>query len=370
MTKQTKYIVGQVYEVELGLIALPDDKLTSRFSIGNNFLSVKADIERQGQLIPCGAQLLNEDQLKAFPGKLFMLTEGVHGRLKVAELLKRKLFIQVHEPKSDAGILERAIASNGPRSVMSAMDISVVATRLEAMGFSVEAACKQLSWVAGKGKPLGTQRYWQYKRLQGLPVAIQHMAHIGAIKLDAVLHMTNRKLTEDQYTNIVAQAKDTRARLAHEEWEADQKYTTREKDVVLQAAMKGEEAPEPQYTPKKRVKAENEPLTTDEVKDAMEELGVSPKPDTRPDPNKPATGPMAQDELLTHIALLRQRGGVLIEVANCIQGLVERKLTSQEFCDAMEAMFADGKGKAKVIRRTIAEKLANALDGKILEPVV
>ncbi len=363
MTKAnvTGYKVGSVYQVALNLLLLPDPKLTVRFGVGINIASVKADIERQGQLIPCGAQLLSDEQKAANPGKVLLLTEGVNGRYEIAKLLGRELEVLIHSPKSDAGILDRAVASNGPLSVMSVMDISVTATRLEAQGYSEQDCLSKLSWVAGKGKALGKQRFWQYKRLQGLPVAIQQMAHLGTIKADAALHMTNRKLTEDQYTAIVTQAKDTRARLAHEQWEADQKYIEREKDVVLQAAMKGEVPPEPAYTPKKRVKAEGDPLTTGEVTDAMQELGISKKDDPRPDPNPPAAGPLTHQELLADLDKLKSLGGLMVEVGECIESRILRKITAQDFCDQMKALIENDHPPAKVIRRKIREKAGKVL---------
>ncbi len=369
MTKTTKYIVGQTYSVALNTILLPDVKLTARFALGNNFLSVKADIERQGQLVPCFANLLSEDELKAHSGKLFKLLEGAMGRYKVAELLNRELLIQIVEPRTDAGILELAISTNGPRSAMSAMDISVAATRQEALGFSEDRACQNLSWVAGKGKPLGKQRYWQYKRLQGLPVEIQHMAHLGAefggIKLDAALHMTNRKLTQDQYAAIVAGVKDTRKRLIHEEWERDQKYIEREKDAVLKASM-GEALPkEPEYTPRKRAKAEGEAITTQEVTDTMQELGISPKPDSRPDPNPPATtatqaAMLSHAEIFAATAKLREIGGVAQEAADAIDALITKKISDEDFCKAMRALVENGSPTAKRNRREVRQKEGKA----------
>ncbi len=354
----TDYKVGSAYSVALNLLLLPDPKLTVRFGVGINIASVKADIERQGQLIPCGAQLLSDEQKAQYPGKVLLLTEGVNGRYEIAKLLGRPLEVLIHSPKSDAGILDRAVASNGPLSVMSVMDISVTATRLEAQGYSEQDCLTKLSWVAGKGKPLGKQRFWQYKRLQGLPIAIQQMAHIGAIKSDAALHMTNRKLTEDQYTAIVAQAKDTRARLLHEQWEADQKYIEREKDVVLQAAMKGEAPAEPQYTPKKRAKTEGDALTTPEITDAMKELGISKKDDPRPDPNPQAVpgSPLTHQELMADLGKLKELGGLLVEVGECIESRILRKITAQDFCDQMKALVDNGSPKAKVKRREIREK--------------
>lgn len=366
MTKQMKYVVGQTYSVALNLLVLPDVKLTSRFALGNNFLSVKADIERQSQLIPCAAQLLSEEQQAANKDKLFLLTEGIHGRYEIAKLLGRELLIQLTEPKSDAGILERDIASNGPRSAMSAMDISVAANRLEGQGFSVERACQLLSWVAGKGKPLGTQRYWQYKRLTGLPVEIQKMAHLGiekgGMRLDAALSLTNRKLTEDQYKAILANVMDARKRMAHEEWERDKAYMERDKDAVLKAAM-GQELPsEPAYTPKKRAKAADETVTTTDVETAMQEMGISKKPDTRPDPNPPADpgSPLTHAELMADLAKLKELGGLYIELAECIEARSTRRISSQDFCEQIKALFENGSPTAKVTRRKIREKAGQA----------
>lgn len=373
MTKTTKYIVGQAYSVALSTILLPEDKLTSRFALGNNFLSVKADIERQGQLMPCTAQLLNEAQVKAHPGKLFMLLEGVYGRFKVAELLKRELQIILVEPRTDAGILEFAIASNGPRSEMSAMDISVACTRQEAMGFSVERACQNLSWVAGKGKPLGIQRYWQYRRLQGLPVELQHMAHLGnregGIQLNAVLHLTNAKRTEDQYKRIIDQAKDRRRRLLAEEWDDNKAYIERElKDEVLKQAMGQELGERPPYTPKPRARAETDTLTTPDITEAEKAVfGDLTKPDKRKEtPKGEAAGTaagalMSAEELISACGLLRQREGLYIELANCIEGLVKRILSNDEFCDTVEAIFSNGSGSAHRIRRQTAEKIGKVL---------
>lgn len=374
MTKTTKYIVGQAYSVALTAILLPEEKLTSRFALGTNFLSVKVDIERQGQLMPCEAQLLNERQLKEHPGKQFLLIEGVTGRYKIAELLKRELQILLVEPKSDAGILQRNIASNGPRSYMSAMDISVVATRLEGMGFSVENACQQLSWVAGKGKPLGTQRYWQYKRLQGLPVEIQKMVHLGpsdgGIQLNAALHLTNAKRTEDQYKAIIAAAQDRRKRILAEQWDDDKAYIERElKDEVLKEAMGAELGDRPAYVPKKRAKAESETLTTPEITEAEAEvMGISPKADTRKEKaGEPVPEAlMSGAEVVSVCGLLRQREGLYIELANCIEGLVKRILSTDEFCDTVEAIFSNGSGSAHRIRRQTQEKIGKALGkGKV-----
>lgn len=368
MTKQIssmKYIVGQTYSVALKTILLPDAKLTARFALGNNFLSVKADIERQGQLVPCFAQLLSEDQLAAHPGKQFLLVEGAGGRYKIAELLNRELLIQVVEPRTEVGILEMAIASNGPRSIMSAMDISVAATRLEAMGVSEAAACQRLSWVAGKGKALGRQRYWQYKRLQGLPVEIQHRVHLGSaeggIQLNAALHLTNSKRTPDQYKAIVDAADARRKREAAEEFDKNKAYIERETDAVLKASMGEDLGERPAYVPRKRVKSETETLTTSDITDAEKELlGVDNPKGADPNP-PPAPGtPLTHLEMAADLDRVKDMGGLLVEVGECIEAWMTRKISSQDFCDQLKALVENGRGEAKVVRRQVREKAGQA----------
>ncbi len=357
--KQILYEIGKVFSVAVELcMAIPED-LQARAGVGDKVFQTKQSIEAEGQMLPCGAQIMTLDQQKANPGKFLLVTEGF-ARMAIAAELGRPLDVLIHKPFTDLQIFERNVAANGPKSNLSPLDINAIIHRGLKLGLSDADMMKRLAFVAGRGKAeLGKMRYAQYKAYSDLPGEIQSMGHEGLIGLDAILHMTNAKRTAEQNEAVVAQALDRRKREAKEQYDRDLIYIKREKDLKLAAAMKGELGPEPVYIKRERVKgavSKSEPLTTAEVKAAEADLDLAGK--NKHKAADVAGTPLTTEELIHVAGQLRARDGVMIEVGNLLEALVLRKISEAEYCAGLEAIFKNGHGEAKRVRRELVSKIA------------
>ncbi len=361
--KSLVFEIGRVYKVATALCMAVPAELTARFGIGNKMFQVKQQVESKGQNMPSGAQIMTADEQAKHPGKLLWITEGL-GRLAIAEALGTDLEVLIHSVYTDRQIFERNVSANGVKSDLSVMDINSIILRGLKLGLTEDELRVELAFVAGRGQSsLAPQRYLQYSRLHMLPAEVQMMAHDGLMRPDSVLHMTNAKRTPEQFERVVADAVDTRKRLAHEQWERDVIYRKRESDDRLKAIMDGAADPEPDYTKKTRVGtrakgevSKQEPLTTDEIKASEEKLGMQGKNKHKVDPTE--VNPLSTDELIHAATQLRERGGIMIEVGDLLEALVVRKISEVEYCNGIEAIFKNGSGGAKRARRELVEKIA------------
>ncbi len=365
------YLVGRLYQVAIDEIVLCPVELTTRFSLGNQIVSTTESLKAGGQAIACGAQLLTEAQRKAFPGKTLMLTEG-RIRYEYAKANGVPLEVLIHAPYDDVTIFDRNLAANGPKSDLSVMDIAHTIARGRALGFQTEQLQIKLAFVAGRGKKqLHRTRFDQYERCLNYPIEIQYMIHDGLIKADAALTTANRALTSAQFEAMVNRAKDSRAREAHMEHEADLKYVERENDKALAAVMRGELPEAPVYVPKvgtKRKSAEvtaSDPLNTAEMNAAAEAEGFGGKNKHKKDETAPTpidgktvidgNGVLEQGEWLHLAAQMAARGSHMEALGKMLFNVATRKVSEAAFCAEVEAYLQklSPKSKAKAPKELV-----------------
>ncbi len=333
MGKKTQVKVGQLLKVSFDQLLMPTDAQRARFAIGLMYSTLASKIKASGQLVPCAAQLLSEEQQAANPDKTLLLTDGVC-RAEILRELGREIEVLVHDPKSDAEILERAVASN-THQPYTPVDICYIMHRMLAAGRTDAEVKATFGYLGGDHITLGEQRYTQYLRIFELPIDVQQEAQDGKILPSALFQLTNRKITPLVLGSILKQVDQTRDRNLAEQYLRDKQYIEREQDAKKKAAMglEFEKVEKPTYIARARTK--DAPKTVEEIVQAEKDLGLNKKSQGKVTLIGMPDFLAANEKLQMHPSA----NGATKRLVECIKDFVTSKISEAEYIAGCVALM-------------------------------
>ncbi len=315
--------------------------------------NIRQSLVERGQLADIDVMPFNEAEAKANPEKKGWAIGGLT-RLALAAQDGREVSCKVHPRKEWPEVLKDAFTRNYRADSLTAMDMSHVINRLLALGEERDAI-EVLMAPPGK-KRLSKIRFQQYRDLMKMDDEFKLLVAGRVITEDLALNMTNK--TPGQIKAQIERVKNHRVLQLRAEAIEDRKWLDRVTDAGLKKELSDTMlnmpeidalvAEQKEKAKRRRVKKVDDPITKADATEANEAEKVA---------NGTATGPLSAEELAAAHQSLRERGGAMIEVATILEGHRQRRISNEEFCDVMTALFTNGGDEAGHIRHTIAKKL-------------
>lgn len=312
-----------------------------RFAFAKSPSSRVADIRKNiftdGQLTNIVVMPLTPEEAQANPGAKVMLVSGGTILAAVADIVSsgddpnRKVSANVIERVPFDVALMRAYNANVLADPLNALDLSLTLHNFLKQGKSKDEI-RILMAPPGEAA-MSETRYIQYERVMGLDDAVKEYYQRGFLTDDSFLELTNK--APSTIKTILDNAETRRVKNAYEAAVRTREYVERETDLSLKQALSKSLPPMPEYQPKRRTRkpktepvSRENPITATEIHQAEVDAGLAGGTTGK------KAAPLTMGEFKDAVAVLKARGGTAETLATCIDKVLARELSADQFAEA------------------------------------